>query len=383
MNIRPKSRAMISSWWWTIDRVVLFSLLGIMVFGIILIATASPYVANRIGVDEFHFIKKQMLFLVVSIVFIIGFSLLSPTAIRRISLLGLIVGILALITTLIIGTEIKGATRWITLAGISLQPSEFVKPFFIVISAWLLSRYHEGNRTKARNMLLVIFTVIISLLILQPDFGMTVLLSSIFAGQLFLAGLPLAWILVGGACFIIGMIMAYYFLPHVHYRINSFLNPEEKSYQVRKSLQAISEGGVLGKGPGEGTVKQYIPDAHTDFIFAVAAEELGIIFCMVIVALFATVVIRSFMRFMHEKDIFILYAAFGLTLQFGLQSLINMGVALDILPTKGMTLPFVSYGGSSVMALSVTVGMLIALTRKRFGDSRLPAFHHYQHNSAS
>ena len=366
MVFRPRSRKILSSWWWTIDRVTLFAILSIITFGMVLIATASPYVANRIGGSEFHFVEKQFIFMSLSLVTIFIFSLMNPVLIKRISLLGFLIGIAALITVLMVGQEIKGARRWISIMGISIQPSEFIKPFFIVISAWFLSLKNKPDGKIAYRALFVLYIILVSLLISQPDFGMTVLVSCVFAAQLFLAGLPMSWIIIGIALFITGIVAAYHFLPHVALRINSFLSPDEKSYQGRKSLDAISEGGFFGKGPGEGTVKQVLPDSHTDFIFAVAAEEMGILFCCLIITLFATVVIRSFIRIMHERDFFILYASYGLVVQFGLQAVVNMGGALDLLPTKGMTLPFISYGGSSLIALSITVGMLLCLTRKRY-----------------
>lgn len=371
MIFRPRSRKIISSWWWTIDRVTLFVILTIITFGMVLITTASPYVAGRIGVSEFHFVEKQFVFVVLSLITIFIFSLMNPVLIKRLSLLGFFIGIAALVMVLFVGDEIKGARRWISIAGISIQPSEFIKPFFIVVAAWLLSLKNQSDGKAAYVILCVLYVMLVSLLISQPDFGMTVLISCVFAAQLFLAGLPMSWIIVGGALLGGGIISAYHYLPHVTFRINSFLNPEEKSYQVRKSLDAISQGGFLGKGPGEGTVKQVLPDSHTDFIFAVAAEEMGILFCSFIILMFATVVIRSFIRIMNERDFFILYASYGLVVQFGLQAVVNMGVALDLLPTKGMTLPFISYGGSSLIALSVTVGMLLCLTRKRYGTRHL------------
>ena len=371
MNLRPVNKGVLSSWWWTIDRITLFTILLIISSGIILIATSSPYVAKRIGVEDFHFIYKQITFLSLSLIVIFSFSLLNPVIIKRISLIGFILGILALILVLAIGDEIKGAKRWINIIGISIQPSEFVKPFFIVVTAWLLSINKQSDSNIAYKIMLGCYLLLTVLLVIQPDFGMTILTSLVFGGQLFLGGLPLIYVVIFSILFIIGVIAAYNLLPHVQARIDSFLNPEEKSYQVRKSLEAVREGGLFGKGPGEGTVKQYLPDSHTDFIFSVAAEELGIIFCAIIVVLFATIVIRSFLRVIYERDLFILYASFGLVLQFGLQSVVNMGVALDILPTKGMTLPFISYGGSSVIALSISIGMILCLTRKRYGTTML------------
>lgn len=359
----------LGTWWWTIDRFSMLAILLIIAFGAMMVTAASPAVAERIGLDSFYFVRRQSVFLAFSIGIIFIFSLFSPLTIRRIAVVGFGGGLIFLMFVLLFGQEVKGATRWIYIFGFSLQPSEFIKPFFIVVTAWMLSEAKTRKHFHGFKISVFLYVLLISLIILQPDFGMVVVISSVWAGQLFLAGLPLVWIVAIVIFGVVGILSAYTFLPHVAFRIDSFLNSmsEGGNYQVRKSLEAFSHGGIAGTGPGEGKVKLYLPDSHTDFIFAVAGEELGVLVCLIIVGLYAFVVIRGFKRMFEETDLFVVFAVSGLLMQFGIQALINMGVALNLLPTKGMTLPFISYGGSSMLALSIAIGMMLSLTRRRFG----------------
>jgi cell division protein FtsW len=273
-----------------------------------------------------------------------------------------------LILTLLVGQEIKGATRWISVAGFSVQPSEFAKPFFAVVTAWMLAAQKAEEGIPGTRIAVGLWLALVGLLMLQPDVGQTFVVSSVWGLQLFLAGLSLVWVVliaVVGASSLFG---AYFVLPHVAARIDAFLDPAAGDrYQIERSLEAFAAGGLLGRGPGEGTVKTLLPDAHSDFIFAVAGEEFGVAVCLVIVGLFAFVVLRGFARLLQEDDLFVLLACTGLLAQFGVQALINMGSALHLIPTKGMTLPFISYGGSSLMALALGMGMVLALTRRRSG----------------
>jgi cell division protein FtsW len=273
-----------------------------------------------------------------------------------------------MVVVLLFGSETKGAQRWLNILGISLQPSEFVKPFFAVCAAGLLAQTGGRYTWKEMRFSLLLYGLIILLLILQPDFGMALTISVIWGGQLFIAGLPM--VLVISMMFIgfIGMIAAYHFLPHVTYRVNSFLGTDsETTYQVKKSIEAFQHGGLFGRGPGEGTVKQHLPDSHTDFIFAVAGEELGALVCMLLVVLYAIIVLRGLYRLQEQRDLFLVYSIAGLLIIIGAQAVVNMGVALHLFPTKGMTLPFISYGGSSMLSISIAMGMIFALTRRRYG----------------
>ncbi len=270
--------------------------------------------------------------------------------------------------TLVGGVEIKGARRWIALPGLSLQPSEFVKPTFAVVSAWLFARYRLRERFPGQWIAIALYALVVGLLIKQPDLGMAAVVSAVWFTQFFLAGLRLVWVALGMATGIAGLVGAYFALPHVASRIDRFLDPASgDSYQVDRSMDAFMNGGWWGRGPGEGTVKEYLPDAHADFVFAVAGEELGLVTCLIIVALFAFIVLRGFSRLLQENNLFVVLAATGLLVQFGLQAVVNMASSLQLMPPKGMTLPFLSYGGSSLLALGLGMGMALALTRRRYG----------------
>ena len=360
--------SLLGRWWWTVDRWTLLSLIALMGFGAVLMLAASPAAAERIGLQSFQLASRQIVLLPIAAALLIAMSLATPRWVRRIACFGLLGSILMLILTLVAGAEIKGATRWISLGGFSLQPSEFAKPCFAVVSAWLFALEREENGIPGAKIAVGLWLLMISLLLMQPDLGQAVLLSAIWGAQLFLAGLPLAWIGILAVVGAGGIVAAYFALPHVTERINSFLDPAAGDrYQINRSLEAFVNGGLLGRGPGEGTVKAQLPDAHSDFIFAVAGEEMGLIACLIILGLFAFVVLRGFARLMGENSFFVLLAASGLLVQFGLQAFINMASTLHLMPTKGMTLPFLSYGGSSLMALAIGMGMLLALTRRRVG----------------
>lgn len=368
MKSHRKNKSFLENWWWTVDRVTLIALTIIIVFSGIMVATASPAVAERIGVESFYFVRRQLVYLVMALFIMGGVSLLSPVAVRRLAILGFAVGLLLLVAVLIFGAEVKGSRRWLSLGGFTLQPSEFIKPFFAVVTGWVLSQRYERQHFPSFKISIMLYSILAGLLILQPDFGMTVTVSAMWGGQLFLAGISMLWVGVVAVLSVVGAAGAFLLLPHVRQRIMSFIDPAPgENYQVRRSLQAFQEGGLYGRGPGEGTVKQVLPDSHTDFIFAVVGEEMGTIVCLLVVALFAVIVLRGLSRMLKENDLFIVYSVAGLLLQFGMQAVINIGVTLHLLPTKGMTLPFISYGGSSMLAISVAMGMMLALTRRRYG----------------
>ncbi|WP_020592598.1 FtsW/RodA/SpoVE family cell cycle protein [Kiloniella laminariae] len=358
--------SVVGRWWWTVDRWNLAALLALMAFGALLVLAASPAAADRIGVGTFQLAKRHFTLLPAAACMMISISLLSVRKIRRFAVIGLGITVVLLLATLVLGVEIKGATRWVNLLGFSLQPSEFAKPFFAVTIAWMLASAKTEEGIPGTWIAIGIWLVVISLLMMQPDLGQTVVITAIGGVQLFLAGLPMMLVGVFILLAALGLIIAYYTLPHVTARIDGFLDPATgNSFQVNRSMEAFKNGGLLGQGPGEGTIKSLLPDAHSDFIFSVAGEELGLIACLIIVCLFAFVVLRGFSRLLHENNLFVLLACTGLLTQFGLQAIINMASTLHLIPTKGMTLPFVSYGGSSLLALAVGMGMVLALTRRR------------------
>ncbi len=359
--------SILGRWWWTVDRWTLAALAGLMGIGAVLILAASPAVSERIGLGSFSLATRQLVLMPLAGVFLIASSLLSVKWVRRVSVVGLAGTLLLLLATLTIGPEIKGAQRWINLAGFSLQPSEFLKPFFAVTCAWMFALAKSQQDFPGTAVALGLFGLFAALLLLQPDLGQTFVLGVIFGVQFFLAGVPMILVIGLGVLGLLGLVGAYFFLPHVTERIDLFLNPAAgDSYQIDRSLEAFAHGGLWGVGPGEGRVKAVLPDAHADFVFAVAGEELGLIVCLLIVAVYGFVVLRGFARLLGEPSLFVLLAATGLLTQFGLQALINMGSALNLIPTKGMTLPFISYGGSSLLALAIGMGLLLALTRRRF-----------------
>ena len=355
----------INRWWKVIDQQTIIAMVILLAFSLMLVTTASPAVANRIGLTDNYFSSRHVVFLTLAVIIILTFSLLDKKWIRRLAIFGFLGSLLMLVLVKFYGFEVKGATRWINIGGFSYQPSEFMKPFFAVVTGWILS-LHYYEEFPSFKVCFILFVSVAALLIIQPDFGMLVMVSAVFGIQLFVAGLPIIWLFIAIFASVFGSIGAYLLLPHVASRINRFLDPvNSENYQVTRSLEAFESGGLYGKGPGEGSVKQFLPDSHTDFIFAVAGEEFGAIICLMIIITFAYIVIRILINLLHEDDKFIQIAAIGIISQFGLQAVINMGVSLNLLPTKGMTLPFISYGGSSTLAISIGMGMLLGLTKRK------------------
>jgi cell division protein FtsW len=357
--------SLIGRWWWTIDRWTLAALFAIAGIGAVLILAASPPVAERLGLDAFHFVRRQFLFLPLSLVVLFAVSLLPPRGIRRLAVVCTGAAVIGMVATLFIGDEINGATRWIQFGGLSVQPSEFVKPGFVVIAAWMFAERRLDERFPGNALATLFFVIVAGLLLAQPDVGMAMVVAVVWGVQFFLAGLPLILVGMIALIFLIGGAATYYVFPHVQVRIDRFLDPAAgEGYQVTRALEAIRDGGLFGRGPGEGRIKEVLPDAHADFIFAVAGEEFGLVACLVIVALFAFVVLRGFSRVFRDKDLFVILVTVGLLVQFGLQAVINMASTVNLMPTKGMTLPFISYGGSSTVALAYAMGMVLALTRE-------------------
>ncbi len=371
-SVPRNDKSIVGRWWWTVDHWTLLALSALIGFGIVLSLAATPPVAERIGVEPFHFVRRQFVLLPIAMSILLGVSMLTASQVRRLALGIFVVSLGLLALTFLIGAEIKGARRWINLPGFSLQPSELVKPSFAVVTAWLFATARQKPGFPGDVVAIVLYAVVLAMLVKQPDIGMAAVLSAVWFGQYFLAGLRMLWVTLLGAGGASALVGAYYMFPHVASRINRFLDPQSgDTYQVTTALDAFQNGGLFGRGPGEGTVKSILPDAHSDFVFAVAGEELGLIGCLVIVGLFAYVVLRGFARLLQEPNLFVLLAVAGLLIQFGLQALINVSSTLHLIPTKGMTLPFISYGGSSLIGLALGMGMVLALTRRRFGAAYL------------
>ena len=362
----------VARWWWTVDRWSLGALMLLLGFGAVMSMAASPAVAERLGYAPLHFAERHLVTVPIALAIMFAVSLLPPKSIRRTAFIGFAIATALLALTFVIGVEIKGARRWIYLPGLSLQPSEFVKPTFAIVAAWLFAEQKERPRFPGNVVSIGLFLLLMLMLIKQPDLGMAVVVGLVWFAQFFMAGLRLYWVVAGGMAAIGGGVGAYWWLPHVTSRINRFLDPAAgDSYQVNRSIEAFVNGGFWGRGPGEGTVKDVLPDAHADFVFAVAGEEFGVVCCILLVGIFAFIVLRGFSRLLQEGNLFVLLSATGLLIQFGLQAVINMASTLHLIPTKGMTLPFLSYGGSSMLALALGMGMMLALTRRRLGGGEL------------
>lgn len=361
-------RSHLGMWWWTVDKMLLTSTLLLMVLGAVLVMAASPPVASRIGLPEQHFVWRQVSYFAPALMVMFVASILDGRTIRICSLIGMIVVCGLMISTLIMGPEIKGATRWISIGGIRLQPSEFIKPVFVIICAWLLGLWRDHENFPGWAWALALTSLIVSILILQPDVGMTAVIILTFGFQMFLAGLPLVFIFIGLALVPLAIWIAYRQLDHVTMRIDRFF--DGGNMQTERSLQSFIEGGWYGVGPGDGLIKRHLPDAHADFIFSVAAEEYGVLACLLLIGIYGFIVIRSYAQSISAENMFAVLAVSGLATQLGIQAAIHMASTLDLIPTKGMTLPFVSYGGSSLVASGLTLGLILALTRRHISPNQ-------------
>jgi cell division protein FtsW len=358
-------RSPVANWWWTVDRWFLAAFLSLMGLGIVLSFAASPAVALRIGLDPFHFATRQIIFTIPAVGVMLAVSFLESRQIRRMALVMLGLMLVLMVAVLYIGVEVKGARRWVSLAGLSIQPSEFLKPAFVIVCAWLFAEHKRQPDIPGNLFAMILLMVVISLLVAQPDFGQTMLVLGTWGVMFFMAGLSWVWIVMLGAAGIGGVFAAYTVFPHVAGRIDRFMTGEGDTFQVDMGREAIINGGWFGVGPGEGTFKRVIPDSHADFVFSVAGEEFGIALCFIIMGIFAFIVLRGLNTALKEHDDFTRYAVGGLVTVFGLQSAINMCVNLQLMPAKGMTLPFISYGGSSQIAIAISMGMVLALTRRK------------------
>ncbi len=364
--ISREKRTPLSDWWWTIDKLLLGAIVALVLGGVILSLAASPPVATRIGLDPFHFFNRHVFFLLPSLIVMLGVSFMSPRQIRRGALIVFVISVVLIVATLAFGAEVKGARRWITIIGINIQASESAKPAFVVVAAWLFAESTKRPEMPATSFAVAILLMLVSLLVLEPDFGQTMLILTAWGALFFIAGMRMIWVFGLAATAAGGLFTAYLLVPHVAGRIKRFMDPASgDTFQVDTAMEAFGNGGWFGLGPGEGIAKRSLPDSHTDFVFAVAAEEFGIIVCLAVLFLFAFVVIRALQRAYATEDLFSRFAASGLAILFGTQAAINMAVNLHLIPAKGMTLPFISYGGSSMVSLAYGTGMLLALTRLR------------------
>ncbi len=362
-------RSQLGVWWWTVDRWML-GIVGLLIFiGVLMSFGASPAAAARMNLgDPFHFAVRQCVFAGAAAVILISASMLDVKGVRRAAFIIWAVAILVMIALPFIGHSAKGATRWLQFGGFTFQPSEYMKPALIILVAWMFAEGQKGQGVPGVSIAFFLYFVSVGLLLIQPDVGQTVLITVAFGAAFWMAGVPLSWVMLLGVAAVAGLSSTYFLFPHVASRVDRFLSPDKAdTHQVDRAAEAIAAGGFFGRGPGEGVMKRHVPDLHTDFIYSVGAEEYGLVFSLLLIALFGVVVIRGLYRAMKLSDPFEQVAAAGLFVLVGQQAFINVAVNLNLIPTKGMTLPFISYGGSSMLAMGLTLGMALALTRRRPG----------------
>jgi len=362
-------RTPLGVWWWTMDRWLLGATCILVVLGILLSFGNSPAAAARMNIsDPFHFATRQTVFAIAGAAVMLGVSMLTTKMVRRVSFFVYAIAIAAMIALPFLGHQAKGATRWVEFGGFTLQPSEFMKPALIVLAAWMFSEGQKGQGVPGVSIAFALWGLAVGLLLLQPDVGQTVLITVAFGACFFMAGVPIRWIIGLFTLAVTGAFSLYFAFDHVASRVNKFLDPDKAdTHQVDRALEAIAAGGWAGQGPGEGLLKTRVPDVHTDFAYSGAAEEFGLVFSLFLIGLFAFIVIRGMTKAIKMSDPFEQVAAAGLFVLVGQQAFINIAVNLNMIPTKGMTLPFISYGGSSMLAMGLTMGMALALTRKRPG----------------
>ena len=356
-------------WWWTVDHWLLGGIAALMFLGVALAFAASPAAAQRIGIeDELHFAIRQSFFSVTGAGIMLSASMMSPRGVRRVAFIVFIASIAIMALLPFIGHTAKGAQRWLDLGGFGLQPSEFVKPALVILASWMFAEGQKGEGVPGVSIAFALYAITVGLLMIQPDVGQTVLVTIAFGACFFMAGVPLRWILGLGAVAAAGLTSTYFLFDHVAQRVQKFLGAEAAdTTQIDRASDAIAAGGLFGAGPGEGVMKRHVPDLHTDFIYSVGAEEYGLLFSFMLIGLFGFVAVRGLYRAMRLSDPFEQVAAAGLFVLFAQQAFINIAVNLNLIPTKGMTLPFISYGGSSMLAMGLTLGLALALTRKRPG----------------
>jgi cell division protein FtsW len=366
MIISRSDAGPVARWWFTVDKTLIWMVLTLMIVGVFVSLAASPAVADRLDLDVAHFTKGQMLYIAVAAPLCLLISVFPLNWLRRMAFAGFIGSFALMIAAMIWGQEIKGAHRWIDVGVITLQPSEIAKPLFVVVAAWFMAEHSRRPDMPAQSIAYAIAVAMLGVLLLQPDFGQALLVACTFGAMLVVSGMSWFVVLALAALGIAGIGLAYAMLPHVASRIDRFLTPEKgDTFQIDAAMEAFRNGGLVGTGPGGGKAKLILPDAHTDFAWAVIGEEFGILACMVLLLFFAAIVIRILMRARSEPDPFPALGLFGLGSLFGLQSFINMGVNSALLPAKGMTLPFISYGGSSLLGTAILMGFVLGLGRKQ------------------
>jgi cell division protein FtsW len=363
-------RTRVGLWWWTVDQLLLGVTLALIGLGVLLSFGTSPAATYRLDIsDPFHFAVRQSIYAAAGLAILFSVSMLSPRSIRRAAFFIYLAAIAFMLALPFLGHAAKGATRWVEIGGFTLQPSEFVKPALIVLVAWMFSEGQKGEGVPGVSIAFGLYALAVVLLLLQPDVGQTVLITVAFGAAFWMAGVPMSWIMMLGATAATGLTSTYFFFPHVASRVDRFLSHDKTvdTHQVERAAQAIAAGGFFGRGPGEGVMKREVPDMHTDFALSASAEEYGLWLMLVIIGLFAILTLRGLYRAMKLSEPFEQVAAAGLFVLVGMQAFINVAVNLNLIPTKGMTLPFISYGGSSMLAMCLTLGMALALTRRRPG----------------
>ncbi|MBT3071725.1 FtsW/RodA/SpoVE family cell cycle protein [Rhodomicrobium sp. Az07] len=364
MSFSRAERAVVTDWWITVDRTLLALILVLAVAGLAASFAASPYIAQKLKLEPFYFVKRHALGMMAALAIVFIVSLATPQQVKRLALIMFGVGLALMALALLQGMERNGAVRWLNIGGVLLQPSEFVKPGFVVLSAWLFSESIKRQDMPALELAGLMLVAFVALLVLQPDMGQTLIVAAVWCALFFLSGYSLRFAPIFLALAAGGLLAAYFTMPHVMSRINRFAGGGTESLQTVLAMNAFRDAGWLGHGFGEGFAKGRLPDAHNDFVFAAIAEEMGVAACLFLVAIYAFIVWKALTAAFRERDAFIRLAAVGLVMLFGLQALVNMAVNLNLIPAKGVTLPFISYGRSSLLATAVTLGMIVALTRR-------------------
>lgn len=363
-------QSLVARWFWTVDRGLLAAALTLMALGVALSFASSPaaILADESISDPFHYSWRMIVFSGAGLTTMLVASLLSPRGVRRLAVLALLGAIVVMAALPFIGDTVKGAARWVNLGPFSLQPSEFAKPGLIVFAAWMFAEAQKGQGVPGVSIAFALYALTVGLLLIQPDIGQTLLITTTFMAVFFMAGVPFKWMAVIASAGMAGLVSLYFIFGHMRDRLSRFLSPDSTdTHQIDRASEAIRAGGLFGRGVGEGVMKRHVPDLHTDFIYSVGAEEFGLILSLIVIGLYAFIVLRGMRRAMKLTDPFEQTAAAGLFMLIGLQASINVAVNLNLIPTKGMTLPFISYGGSSMVAMGLTMGFALALTRRRPG----------------
>ena len=358
------------NWWRSIDRKIFITTIILIFIGCLISFGATPSIAIKYGLEPYYFVKKHLIFTPVAFFFIFFTSLFSKVGIKRFFLFIFLISIFFIFYSFFIGIESKGSIRWVYFFGYSFQPSEFLKVSFIIICAWIFSSKNQLKVINNQIFSFILYLFVSGLILYQPDFSMFIIISSVYFGQLFINGLKWKWVIACSFFFSFVFFVTYFLLSNVKIRIDNFFDPSTgDNYQISKSLQAIKEGGLFGKGTGMGTVKDNLPDAHTDFIFSVIAEEFGLISCLFVIIFFIYLIFKIYKRVKNEKYLFIILSVSGLVIQLGSQIFVNIGSTIGLIPTTGTTLPFISYGGSSMISMALNIGVILALTKVNYKDN--------------